>query len=203
MKNSILKGVSALSLKSTFLFLTIFLTQSLHAVEYPEAGDFSRGSKVWSENCARCHNMRNPSDLNDGLTSLFHMRIRAELTGQETRDIVTFLKGVNIKPTSSGINDESAFIGKEEVNSAISGNGIYENNCVACHGENGKGSFSGVPDFTDKSGPISKEDSELLTNIINGIQSPDSSMPMPPRGGNNKLSEAELRAALQYIKFAF
>jgi cytochrome c5 len=84
-----------------------------------------------------------------------------------------------------------------------SGKSIYENNCVACHGVSGKGSFPGMPDFTVQNGRLSKSDSDLLSNIINGFQSQGSLMPMPPRGGNNQLSDADLNAVLKYIKTSF
>lgn len=182
------------------VMLTVFfgmLSQWVLALDYPPAGDFAQGSKTWSENCARCHNMRSPTDLRDDqwVTAVFHMRVRAGLTGQDTRDILTFLQGSNARvekiksDTSKPLSVESQ-----------SGQSIYESNCVACHGINGKGAFPGVPDFTTKNGPLSKSDEELLSNIISGFQSPGNSMSMPPRGGNNKLSDDDLNAALKHIK---
>lgn len=55
------------------------------------------GSQLWSENCARCHNMRSPSSYSDAewTTVMHHMRIRAQLTGQEQRAILEFLKSAN------------------------------------------------------------------------------------------------------------
>ena len=173
------------------------------ALDYPEAGDFSQGSKVWSENCSRCHNMRNPTDLRDGITSIFHMRVRAGLTGQETRDLLTFLQGVNTKSTHTRLSTEVLITELADVRNTISGENIYKNNCMACHGADGKGGFSGVPDFTGPNSRLSKNNSELLSNIINGFQSKGSLMPMPPRGGNNQLSDVDLNAALIYIKTIF
>lgn len=68
-----------------------------NAADYPEKGDFTNGSKVWTENCSRCHNMRGPTELRDDqwITTTFHMRLRAGLTGQETRDVITFLQVAN------------------------------------------------------------------------------------------------------------
>lgn len=202
MKSLIWKSVSAVSKKISLLLLTALATQSLYALDYPEAGDFAKGSKAWSENCARCHNMRSPTDLRDDqwVTSVFHMRVRAGLTGQEARDVLTFLQGSNARV-------KNVSMGKVESTTAdsasTSGKQVYESNCLACHGANGKGSIPGVPDFTDRNGRLLKGDSELLSNIINGIQSPGSSLPMPPRGGNSQLSDADLNAALIYIKTSF
>lgn len=203
MKNTIFKRIYN---NGKEIFVSIFLvvtSQWVMALDYPEAGDFSQGSKAWSENCARCHNMRSPTDLRDDqwVTTVFHMRVRAGLTGQETRDILTFLQGSNAK-----VKNNQKVISKPVAVSASaiqSGKYIYTNNCVACHGVNGKGSLPGVPDFTDQNGRLSKSDSELLSNIINGFQSSGSSMPMPPRGGNNQLSDVDLDAAFKYIKKTF
>jgi mono/diheme cytochrome c family protein len=187
--------------KNTLLLLIAGMTaQWTFAFDYPEEGDFARGSQAWSDNCTRCHNMRSPSDLRDDqwLTTTFHMRVRAGLTGQETRDILTFLQSSNARiekvesDTSKPISISSA--------APLSGKHVYEKNCVACHGINGKGSLPGTPDFTRKDGRLTKSETELLSNIINGFQSSGSLMPMPPRGGNTRLTDADLLAALKYIK---
>jgi len=67
------------------------------AADFPEKGDAARGAKAWSENCMRCHNLRDSHELRDDqwITTTFHMRIRGNLTGQETRDILTFLQSSN------------------------------------------------------------------------------------------------------------
>ena len=202
MNSLIWRSISSFGKKTTLLFLTALIAQSVYALDYPEEGDFAEGSKSWSENCARCHNMRSPSDLRDDqwVTTVFHMRIRAGLTGQEVRDILTFLQGSNAKVQNI---DTGSVEARTSESADISGKQIYESNCLACHGANGKGSIPGVPDFTDRKGRLSKGDSELLSNIITGIQSPGSSMPMPPRGGNSQLSDTDLNAALKYIKTYF
>lgn len=62
------------------------------------APSVARGKKAWTENCARCHEMRDPKDLTDREwpAVIRHMRIRAGLTGQEERDMLElFIKGNN------------------------------------------------------------------------------------------------------------
>ena len=51
------------------------------------------GAQLWADTCMRCHNLRPPSDLSkrDWPSSMSHMRVRAGLTGQETRDILAFI----------------------------------------------------------------------------------------------------------------
>lgn len=58
---------------------------------------FARGAKLWAANCGRCHNLRDPKDMRDDqwVSSVFHMRLRAGLTGQDTPDILKFLQESN------------------------------------------------------------------------------------------------------------
>lgn len=203
MSNAIIKSIYSNGKKIILSVLLVIASQWVVGLDYPESGDFSQGSKVWSENCSRCHNMRSPEDLRDGMTSIFHMRVRAGLTGQETRDLLTFLQGVNARTTQERIRTEVLITGVDDVKNIISGENIYKNNCMACHGSDGKGGFSGVPDFTAENGRLSKSDSELLSNIINGFKSKGSLMPMPPRGGNSQLSDEKLMTTLKYIKHKF
>ena len=67
------------------------------AVDYPEPGDIAAGAQAWAETCTHCHNLRNPNELRDDqwITSMFHMRIKAGLTGKETRDILSFIQAAN------------------------------------------------------------------------------------------------------------
>ncbi len=55
------------------------------------------GSQLWAENCMRCHNMRSPSSLSDGEweTAVLHMRLRANLTSEESKAILQFLQAGN------------------------------------------------------------------------------------------------------------
>lgn len=63
----------------------------------PDVAAFAHGAKAWADNCNRCHNMRDPRELRDDQWRVVvtHMRMRAGLTGQEARDILTFLQGSN------------------------------------------------------------------------------------------------------------
>lgn len=74
-----------------------FLNVSYAAEEDAKKGDFARGATSWVNNCVRCHNVRDPKELRDDqwITTTFHMRIRAGLTGQETRDVIKFLQTSN------------------------------------------------------------------------------------------------------------
>jgi mono/diheme cytochrome c family protein len=55
------------------------------------------GAQLWAENCSRCHNIRPPQSFSNAQwqTITHHMRLRANLTGQETRTITEFLQSSN------------------------------------------------------------------------------------------------------------
>ena len=71
------------------------------AASHAAAGKYSDtskgGSQLWAENCARCHNIRSPSSYSDveWQVAMHHMRIRANLTAEEARKILAFLKSAN------------------------------------------------------------------------------------------------------------
>ena len=173
------------------------------AADYPEPGDFSSGSRVWAENCNRCHNVRDPRDLRDDqwITTMFHMRIRAGLTGRETRDILTFLQASNTVTTAD--TKLTALATEQATGNARSGKDIYFQTCVACHGANGKGALPGVPNFSRADGPLGKANEILHQNILLGYQSDGSPMAMPPKGGNPALTEADIASVLRYLREAF
>lgn len=166
-----------------------------------ETADITRGAQQWANNCARCHNMREPTEFRDDEWKpiVYHMRVRAGLTGQQTRDILAFLQASNFTPSAATPIAEVTAAAVSE----LTGKEVYTQTCVACHGANGKGALPGVPDFTSKDGPLSKPDGLLLRHTIEGFQSPGSPMAMPPRGANPNLTDAELQEALIYIREEF
>ena len=52
------------------------------------------GVELWSDNCARCHNLRPPEEFSGSqwATIVHHMRLRANLSGEEAREITKFLQ---------------------------------------------------------------------------------------------------------------
>lgn len=184
------------------IMLSGALSASVKAFDYPEPGDFALGAKQWADSCTRCHNLRGPNELRDDqwITTMFHMRVRAGLTGEETRNILTFIQASNNSLPSSSLMSTSD---PDASKSDYSGRAIYDQTCVACHGSNGKGAIPGVPDLTDKNGRLSQPYDVLLINVIRGLQSPGSTMAMPAKGGNPTLSEADIRAVVDYLQSSF
>ncbi len=87
-------------------FLPVTLAIGLIVVSAPpadaaeqasKAGNATQGATLWVNNCARCHNIRDPRELRDDQWKpvVTHMRIRCGLTGREARDILAFLQASN------------------------------------------------------------------------------------------------------------
>lgn len=184
------------------LITALLLHSAVEAQSFPEAGDFQQGAKSWAENCSRCHNMRDPQDLRDDqwITTAFHMRVRAGLTGKQTRDILTFMQVSNSKLTAERIMVSDA---ASAATAARSGSEVYGQTCFACHGNNGKGTVPGAPDLTNEDGPLAQSDDVLIQHITGGFKSPGSAMAMPPKGGDASLTQAEIRAVLGYMRDNF
>jgi mono/diheme cytochrome c family protein len=55
------------------------------------------GATLWAQNCGRCHNIRSPDSLSDAQWDVvaLHMRVRANLTAEEHRQILAFLKSAH------------------------------------------------------------------------------------------------------------
>ncbi len=86
---------------------------------------------------------------------------------------------------------------------ASHGKSVYERTCVACHGPDGRGALPGIPALGGKGGRLTKPDSVLIKNMMEGFQTPGSPMAMPPKGGDPSLTEEDAAAVLQYMRKAF
>jgi hypothetical protein len=55
------------------------------------------GAQLWGERCGFCHNVRSPTSFSDAHweVATMHMRVRANLTGEEQTKILEFLKSAN------------------------------------------------------------------------------------------------------------
>ncbi len=68
------------------------------ALVRPSLAQEEKGAaELWAENCGRCHNVRSPKERSDRQWELItrHMRLRANLPGQDVRRILEFLKDSN------------------------------------------------------------------------------------------------------------
>ncbi|HEY0455656.1 MAG TPA: cytochrome c [Verrucomicrobiae bacterium] len=55
------------------------------------------GATLWAQACAHCHNIRSPDSYSNTQWDviLLHMRVRANLTPEEHRQILAFLKSAH------------------------------------------------------------------------------------------------------------
>lgn len=74
----------------------------------------------------------------------------------------------------------------------VAGKAVFQANCIACHGENGRGIGKGKPDFTDAAWQAKESDAALLDVIANGHHN------MPPF--KDKLTEQQRKDVLAYIR---
>jgi hypothetical protein len=65
----------------------------------PASGHFAHvaktGGQIWAENCSRCHNPRPATQYSPQQWDIIdtHMRLRANLNGEEQRAVVRFMSG--------------------------------------------------------------------------------------------------------------
>jgi len=107
-----------------------------------------------------------------------------------------------IKPVAQ-VSVASAEDKREPAKSAVAaspatrdGQQVYQAGCVACH----DAGIAGAPKMGDKgqwAKRIAKGVNSLYTSAVNGVQS--SAGAMPARGGNAALSDAEVKAAVDYM----
>ena len=76
---------------STGLLISCSTTSKTESVA---ASSGKGGAELWAENCVRCHNIRSPSSYSPAQWEvvMMHMRVRANLTPEEHKKILGFLK---------------------------------------------------------------------------------------------------------------
>jgi mono/diheme cytochrome c family protein len=79
------------------LFLGACATADKKPVTASAKDSGAGGAQLWTQNCARCHNLRTPTSYSDSSweVAMLHMRIRANLTREEHEKILAFLKSAN------------------------------------------------------------------------------------------------------------
>jgi len=60
----------------------------------PPAPVGKSGAQLWAEQCQRCHNVRSPNSYSPAQweVAMLHMRVRANLTPEQQKKILEFLK---------------------------------------------------------------------------------------------------------------
>ncbi|TFW29888.1 c-type cytochrome [Massilia horti] len=84
---------------------------------------------------------------------------------------------------------------------ADAGKALYTQTCAACHAAG----IGGAPKFGDKAAwapRIAQGQNVLYEHAIKGFQSKAAPMAMPPKGGNSSASDADVKAAVDYMTAA-
>ncbi|MCF6167173.1 cytochrome c [Lutibacter sp.] len=76
--------------------LTVFTLGSC-STEQVTAYKNKSGAQLWGENCIRCHNTPSPAAYNDTdwTTIEMHMRIRANLSKEQSEKVFDFIRSAN------------------------------------------------------------------------------------------------------------
>jgi len=79
---------------AVFLIITSLYTACKSAKEITSG---KGGAQIWGENCMRCHSTPSPVSYNDvdWQTTGLHMRLRGNITAQETKKVIEFLQSAN------------------------------------------------------------------------------------------------------------
>lgn len=91
-------------MKHSLLGPWALMVTSLAIVTIPAAAQqersVSEGARVYGSTCGRCHNPRSPLEYSDRHWTVIinHMRVRANLTGGQVRNVVAFLQASNGDP---------------------------------------------------------------------------------------------------------
>lgn len=68
---------------------------------YAQAGSLAEGARTYGKVCGSCHNARSPLERSDRdwITIINHMRVRANMTGTQVRDVLAFVQATNGDPS--------------------------------------------------------------------------------------------------------
>lgn len=185
--------------------ITILLScapQSLYAKKSRPEVSPTRGKILWANTCSRCHSLPSPDKLSKKHwhVSIAHMRVRAQLTGEEAQDILAFLTGNDPSDEDKKLNLPTPIPPEKNGNSYVqtstktSGSSIYNDHCSVCHGSSTKPGIPGAPSLHDANVLLAKSVSDILEIVKQGKGA------MPPRGGNPQLTDNELKAAIEYMR---
>lgn len=92
-----MKTFKILGIVAVVIGILTALTMQSCSAEQVVAYKNKSGAQLWGENCIRCHNTPSPADYNDTdwETIGLHMRVRANLTANQSKKIFDFIKSAN------------------------------------------------------------------------------------------------------------
>lgn len=156
---------------------------------------FGRGAKVFSNNCARCHQAPSPTFKTDRewRTITLHMRGLANLSRLEMDDVRTFLAASNDPPSKA--RDTVARLPDSGKTPVERGRLLVEQkNCVACHNANSQLNAPPLPGILSHEEGAEGEQHARAVLKDPAKTTNNSSMP------NFNFSQEEIEAVISYLK---
>jgi len=95
------------------------------------------------------------------------------------------------------------FLYSSAVNANSPGEALYMKNCLICHADDGTGAMPGVRDLQQNREWILMDENKLLARLKQGIQSSGAGMAMPAKGGNQNLTDKDLKEIISYMRKSF
>ncbi len=168
------------------------------------------GVEIWSQTCGSCHMMQPAVRYTAGQweSIMAHMALASRLTDAEAEAVLEFLKG-GAKQVASANQQGQA---PEAIATVAAANSVglvsvpatdsakaYQQQCVACHGKEGRGdgpaavAFDPKPtDLADSAFQSSRTDDQLFESISEGKNT------MP--GFSAQLTPEQIRSIVTYIR---
>lgn len=80
--------------KSIIILMAISFSIMIASCAVSKTVQDKSGTQLWGENCSRCHNAPAPGEFNNTNWDIIgtHMRIRANITADEEKKIIDYLK---------------------------------------------------------------------------------------------------------------
>jgi cbb3-type cytochrome c oxidase subunit III len=192
--------------------LLLYLSITVGDAKAQETGDPVAGQEVFNQTCVECHGRDGRGAIEGApdftqekgrLTKSDEVLLQHIVDGFQSPGSPTAMppKGKNDSLTILDIRNVLAYLHEyfHYQTFARSGEEIYDETCVACHGEDGTGEVPGAPDFSEKEGTLTQSDEILLKHILEGFQSEESMLAMPPKGANDSLTIRDIQNVLAYL----
>ncbi len=170
------------------------------------------GVEIWSQTCGSCHTIQPAARYTAGKweSIMAHMTLASRLTDAEAEAVLEFLKGGAKNVASANRQGQAPEVMATVASSntvpvalvyvpSIDSTKLYQQQCVACHGKEGKGdgpaavAFDPKPvDLADSAFQASRTDEQIFEAISEGKQA------MPSFSA--QLKPEQIHAVVAYIR---
>ena len=162
---------------------------SAHAQHVEDPSLVAKGAKVYSENCARCHNARPAEEYSKKEWSVVipHMRAKAHMTGKEALAVEAFLAST----LTADVRNEAGYA-KANAPKRSGAELVTQFGCQGCHQIKGEGGKLG-PALDDV--VSNKGETFVLEKLMNPkFNNAASAMPKYP------MNKVDMKAIVDFLK---